>query len=693
MTILRWIFCNFFLFAFSAFATAQTSIDLRAFENNASDYLGQSIVYFQTENGLKAADVFALPNESFASSKRGVLNLGVSQKRVWVKLKFSKHSIPEKQMNILIESLPLDTIRYFYKNAAGEIQQELSGFSQKQSTKSNYHRYYLLNIPTVTECPSQEVLLEIATPVQYFIPIRVGSFESFRKSNTLTELYYGVFFGFLLCMFLYNLLLFIRLNELSYFWYALSILTSLIVFSSFSGHLFQYILPNYPTIANKILLVGSGFLVVVTSKFIMHALELEKNSKKLKISYQVLVFVGFGIMAGVLIFGRTPLILPANLSIGILAVNIMITSLFLFYRGNKFAFLFFLAWLFYAFGGIMNILKNLGTLPYNEFTVHSGEIGCALEVVLIAFALGEKYRTFAEAKTKAQQAVISLQEQHNKTLEEKVLQRTQELTQANLSLKSTAEKLENQNITITESIHNAQNIQKSMLSISPDLRKKLGEHFILLKPRDIVSGDFYWFKYTDTTLIAAAIDCTGHGVPGAMMSMLGYNSLNAVTKKIQSTNPAELLNALHEMISSTLRQNTTRNRDGMDMSLIAFDTEKRILQFSGANNSGYLIYKGELVELKANNKSIGGRESDKPFSITELHLEEPATLYLFSDGYQDQFGGENGKKMMIRRVKEYILKYCTLPMEQQRSAFDTEFKMWVGNNEQIDDVLFMGLKL
>lgn len=678
-------------FSLQLFGTPTIAINL--FQGNTSSYLGQSITYFQTDRNLTPEFVFNSDTLPFKNGSTEVLNFGLSEKTVWIKLKLEHHQDANKQMNLFFESLPLDTIQYFYQKADGSIHSETTGFSQPQATKTNYNRFYLLNIPSIEECPSQELLIHIATPVQYIITVRIGSFEAFKKQFAITELYYGAFFGFLLCMFFFNLLLFVRLREASYLWYSLSIFTSLIIFSSFSGHFYQYVLPSFPNIANKVLLTASGILLIVMSKFMIHALELNKKSKLLKLTYDILGVFGWAIVLGVLVLGRKAMVAPANIGVGILAINIMITSLAVYNKENRYAIYFFFAWFIYATGGILNILKNLSILPYNEVTVHSAEIGCALEVVLIAFALGEKYRSFAESKALAQKEMIALQDAHNKTLEEKVILRSNELIQANNSLQETTEKLEYQNITITESIHNAQNIQKSMLTIGDDMQRKLGDFFILLKPKDIVSGDFYWFKSIEDKLIAAAIDCTGHGVPGAMMSMLGYNSLNTIIKKSNNTEPAMILDNLHEVISSTLRQNTTRNRDGMDMALIAFDKSTRILQYAGANKGAIVIHKGELTLLKANNKSIGGRENEAPFTTHEIKLEESALVYLYTDGFQDQFGGDKGKKLMFKRVKELIQNYCHLPLKEQKEALEKEFQNWMGNHEQIDDVLLIGIKL
>jgi len=296
--------------------------------------------------------------------------------------------------------------------------------------------------------------------------------------------------------------------------------------------------------------------------------------------------------------------------------------------------------------------------------------------------------------------IRSIQAQ-KKRLEEQVRYRTHELEVANTEIEAQRDfarfqrdQIAQQQKSIMDSIHYAQTIQDSLLPDKAYLQDVLPEHFILFKPRDIVSGDFYWVHHEGDLLYLSAADCTGHGVPGAFMSMLGMASLNEILSKDADPGPEEVLNELRELIIETLHQRWDPDaaKDGMDMVLLKYDQVKRALQFAGANNPLYHIRKGELQEYKTNKMPVSIHLAMKPFDRFELELQPGDQVYIFSDGYADQFGGSKGKKLKYRALKEILLKNSSLPMDQQGSLLEKHFDSWKGDVEQVDDVVFIGLR-
>ncbi|MFA5647018.1 MAG: SpoIIE family protein phosphatase [Bacteroidales bacterium] len=272
-----------------------------------------------------------------------------------------------------------------------------------------------------------------------------------------------------------------------------------------------------------------------------------------------------------------------------------------------------------------------------------------------------------------------------------VKERTAEIVEQN-------KKIETQNKSITDSIRYAKRIQTAVL---PDKQTcKLFDYFIYFLPKDIVSGDFYWVHHFEKhkRLIFIAADCTGHGVPGAFMSMLGTSFLNEIVAKLDVNHSDSILNLLRNDVINTLSQglkegDRDERKDGMDMALVSINLETMIMEFSGANNPLVLIRNGELTEYKPDKMPIGAYVKQHiPFQRTEIQLESGDQFYLFSDGYVDQFGGGNGRKYMKKRFKEYLLSISSQPMNIQKALLKEEMSIWMKDDEQIDDQLIIGVK-
>ncbi len=258
------------------------------------------------------------------------------------------------------------------------------------------------------------------------------------------------------------------------------------------------------------------------------------------------------------------------------------------------------------------------------------------------------------------------------------------------------EELEKNSEKVTSSIKYAKRIQSAMLPVRTLIKEILPESFVFFKPRDIVSGDFFWFKKIKNKTFVAAVDCTGHGVPGAFMSMIGNNLLNEIVVSSHIESPDKILNELHEKITYLLRQGETDNKDGMDLSLCVIDDEEQKLEFAGAKNPLIVIKHDDLHLIKGDKLPIGGIQLDKPRDYRKhtLDISEPGMYYLFSDGYIDQFGGEDNSKFMLKRFKDLLLKINNQPVEDQRKELRKELQAWMKNQSmQTDDILVMGFRL
>ncbi|MEH0153788.1 SpoIIE family protein phosphatase [Limibacter armeniacum] len=255
--------------------------------------------------------------------------------------------------------------------------------------------------------------------------------------------------------------------------------------------------------------------------------------------------------------------------------------------------------------------------------------------------------------------------------------------------------LEQHNNNITASINYAKRIQNASLPSEKRLQRGLKNHFVLYKPRDIVSGDFYWFARIGYKTIIAAVDCTGHGVPGAFMSMIGTQKLNEIVKTRNITSPNLILHQLHLTIKEDLDQNNNENKDGMDIAICVIDDERKVLEYAGAKNPLVYIQDGEMKVVKGSKFPIGGNlyKEEPIFDKFELPLDKPTTFYIYSDGYQDQFGGENNRKFMSKRFRELLYEIHKLPMDEQKVTLIKKLEEWKGYDKQLDDILVIGVQI
>ncbi|NOR86846.1 MAG: transporter substrate-binding domain-containing protein [Bacteroidales bacterium] len=309
--------------------------------------------------------------------------------------------------------------------------------------------------------------------------------------------------------------------------------------------------------------------------------------------------------------------------------------------------------------------------------------------------------------------------QQKKQLEKVVKERTIDLEDANKKVvaqmniaEEQRDKITVQNQQITNSIYYAERIQKSLLPSGHTFEKHLNDYFVLFKPRDIVSGDFYWMMQFDRSLLIAAVDCTGHGVPGAFMSMLGISFLKEIVERERTSDPAIIMNKLRNAVITALQQDqkNAESKDGMDMSLVSINLDSLQLQFAGANNPIYIIREKmgaspdlihkriktndhKLFEIKGDKMPIAIYERMRDFESMTIQLKKGDRVYLFSDGYIDQFGGEKGKKFKSPAFKRMLLEHQNIPMTKSKILLEETFEDWRGDEDQIDDVTLIGIEI
>jgi serine phosphatase RsbU (regulator of sigma subunit)/ligand-binding sensor domain-containing protein len=285
---------------------------------------------------------------------------------------------------------------------------------------------------------------------------------------------------------------------------------------------------------------------------------------------------------------------------------------------------------------------------------------------------------------------VQRQKEH---LEVIVSERTAEVVLQKEEIEKQKEIVEEKNKDIMDSIKYAKRIQTAILPQDEILSRAFSDAFVLFRPKDIVSGDFYWIKMKEGKSLFAAVDCTGHGVPGAFVSIIGNNGLNRSLNEYNLLSPAEILDRLTLIVEEAFVQEGYDVKDGMDIALCALNREKMVLEYSGANNPMYLIRNGELTEIKADKQPIGQFDRRKPFTNHEIPVQKGDCIFVFSDGYADQFGGPAGKKYKYSTLKKTLIDLSESPMPEIKSELIRIFDDWVQGHEQIDDVCVIGVRV
>lgn len=326
---------------------------------------------------------------------------------------------------------------------------------------------------------------------------------------------------------------------------------------------------------------------------------------------------------------------------------------------------------------VITVISNIvfyklnSTLSIDEFVISGGLLVFTV-ALFSAFLIRTRYRlTLNEIRSRLELAKSKevIEEERNTVIEQKK--------------------------EITDSINYAKRIQRAFIPTESDFNKYFSDSFVLFKPKDIVSGDFYWIHKRNDSIYYATGDCTGHGVPGGFMTMLGLSFLEEIIDSKSADNPAEVLNLLRDKIINTLKQGASsdENKDGMDINLCCVDTKSQTLHYAAANNSFYIVRNNELLEMKADKQPCGFFHDPKPFTLQEFKLEKGDCIYTFTDGYADQFGGPNGKKFRYKQFETILIENHLKQFNEQKEILNSRFENWKNKLDQVDDVLVIGVKI
>lgn len=671
---------------------------------------------------------------------------------IWIKL-HTENRISENRVYLfnLPEMKGADSVNFFELSKTGEVVEKRAGsLVPVQNRDYVYKSWHAVKVPLV-QGSEQTFYMRWKAENEVWGPlISLIAYDTMVLHDRTERMVLSGFFGMMGIISLFFLILFFAIRERQYLFFSCYIL---------SLGIFLFVTEGYP---GEFTLKAGGLVSNIISDY-----------RPLLISFVSIFFLLLGVTYLELKrtykwWYRSALIVTGLISIRIVAI--LLESLFKFEINGVLEDILIIGWalsvsilplLILILPAIFRIrsgfnpawyflVANLVLIPLTYITIYTAEfsltvltlyesvlgrilhvssvyIAAILQILIFSIGIAQKMRLDAKEKKLSQERIIEqlkenekLKDQVNRELEQKVQERTREISEQKEEIEAQRDEIEAQRDMVfaqkqemTDSIVYAQRIQAAVMPQKEYMDRVIPEYFVFFKPRDIVSGDFYWIKEIRKSLVVVAADCTGHGVPGAFMSMLGITLLNEQLGKSRIDKPSVILGNLREKVKEMLVQlgNINDQKDGMDMAIMVLDKEKRELQFAGANNPLFLIRSGpsmkgieittdsvelnnvRLHEIKGDKQPIGVYWEETDFTNQSIKLQENDTLYIFSDGFVDQYGGKYRKKFKTPRFKELLLSMQEESMADQKKILDNAFESWRGENEQIDDVCVIGLRV
>jgi serine phosphatase RsbU (regulator of sigma subunit) len=651
-------------------------------------HVGNKFLYLRdTARTLTLAE--ALKSRDWQPVKNEIPNFDVTKDVIWGKISLTCTETGDWYLGLQPSSF--NRIMFFQKRGAEQWTETSMGNTVPLSAKKLPLNEIMVNLDLR---PGDTTILMFR--LQDYYPMQldfsIGKADSFLGFLQDLNMYNGLCYGVMLMMLIYNFYLFFTQKERIYIYYVLYIFGNGIFTMVFNGN-YMY-LPGFlkPVVLFDPIIFPAAFGVFLT----LFTIELFRGflpGSFVKMLYAFMAVVSFDVvLAPIDIHIAFDAIRILGLLLGIVSLAAGVIA----YRKGSPSAMFFLIGFGAYLGSLIYIILSGPLLPITSFNLKAVVTGGAIESVFLSFAQGDKLKFLQVEKEKAQhEALVQVQKnetlirEQNLVLEHKVRERTAELAEKNKE--------------VTDSIHYAKRIQGTLLADQELLHKYIPDHFIIFKPKDIVSGDFYWAAYRENqqnasdsgTFYLAVCDSTGHGVPGAFMSLLNISFLNEAVAEKDIATPSEAFDYVRTHLINSISRDG--GRDGMDGILLAMTTEKNTdtisCSYTASNNNPVLISGNEIILLPADKMPVGQWENMSSFTLNKRTLKKGDMLYLFTDGFADQFGGPEGKKFKNKQLKDKLLAVSQKPLAEQKKELEDTFEIWKGGLEQVDDVCVIGIRV
>ncbi len=671
--------------------------------NGKGEFLNKSIanqfsVYDSGEELVDIEDILNAKDLTFLKIKGSLANFDFTTSNYWIHFVLVNDDVKSREL-ILETARPITNVVNLYEiaNKGNEIVINKSGdgidFSEKQIKKNkSLFKVYLASNQT------KEFWLHLSSDGEVItLPMVFWDKDAFESISQQNQFFSGIFYGVFIFVIIIYLTFFLLLKEMSFLLYVIYVFFSGFMNFCLDGYGHQYVFTGGGYWTQHSVLLMAGLTVVFVVQYAATYLRLKSFSKKLylvaqSLSVIVLLATILSLIPGKLYEIGYPLINGFSL---IATIFIVYAAVIARIRKQYVNLLFLVGMIILIAGAVVFILGNFGVINAPNITQVALKVATMIEIICLSIVMAGRYKLLQIEKEEAQAQLLTELEGINEKLEIQVKERTKEI-----ELKNT--ELEHKNNDILGRIKYAERIQRALLPSDENFNKLLPDSFILFKPRDIVSGDFYWIESIhtndgDQVVVYATADCTGHGVPGAFVSIVSSNLLNTSRTSREVNTPSEALDFLNKEINQTFNSqfNKEKIRDGMDVVLCSLKVGTREMNFAGAKNPLYIVRNNELIEVKGDKQPVGFIDNKEhvPFTNHRIELEKNDVIYTFTDGFPDQFGGPKGKKFMYKQFKELLMTIASLPMEEQKVVLDNKFLEWQGGLEQVDDVLVIGVRI
>ncbi len=710
------LFIVFFI-SFNIFAQQNTFI----LTNTTDEFIGKQVSILKDPIGnLTIEDVQKPENQAkFVSSEKDILRFENIESSYWVRIDLNNQS-ERKDWVLEIAEAKIEFTDLFVQNEAGKWTEIKNGYNLPMSQKYKHHYYQLFPLHFYK---SQAVFYVRIKGTMNAVPIKILHNEHYEINQIHENFIYGLYYGIILFIFFNNLAFGLLTRNKTYLIYT-GLVMNYIIVSLYDGYIRMFFDKQIDLMMwVSFLTISNIIFMVLYAKSFLNVQNRTKLGKTLNLYTLIIVIcclVSFFIASSE-VFILAQILLP------IAFLLVIFTAIVSLKKEGQFAVYYLVTFAIFAFFVFLEIFYiNTGTPKYFIYLPHSSW-GVLSEVIILAYALNRRFdfeqKQLQKAKETAQKEMIEqvkenarLVEEQNEVLEEKVKGRTAELYQTNEELSTTNEELqqtqeeilaqrdlleqkndllEEYTYKIGKSIGAAQIIQKAILPPKDKMKNMFQEHFVLFMPRDVVSGDFWWANEIAGEKYLIVADCTGHGVSGALLTMIGSALLDRIIRLMGITEPAQILEKLHEEIQDVLQQDQTKNNEGMDIAVVHwhYENEECFLSFAAAKRPLFYAHEGSIEKISGTRRHIGGiGGSLKSFENRTFTLPKGTCLYLCSDGYNDQNNIQRlsfSEKGLINLLQE--IQY--LPMEEQKEILKEQLLTHMQGTEQRDDILVVGVRL
>ena len=708
------LFISFLFFPIFLFSGGKITI---VNDNIGHSFSKQVLVFEDEQRTVEIDSILKMPDSIFSVMTSENPRVQFANSRFWIKFSITNSS---DFIDFFIETArPITDKVIFYRiNKANEVVEIIrNGDDYNYYEKAIRHRKNLFSTQIKKGETQHFYVAVISGGEGVLLPLKVHEKMAFFEQDYKDQFKNGFYYGVICLVIVIYFFFYLLLKDRSFLYYILYVFFQGLLQFSLDGYSHHHFFPSSAYIINRFPPFTGAVAILFMLIYVSNFLNLRKNGPKLNGLFKLAgLLIGIALVF-IFIPGKLHAIsYPMINAFSLVSIMLSVGTIFyLRIKGQAIDIYFTVAFVVLIVGAIVFILGNFGIIQNASISLNALKVCSVIEVVVLSISMSFKYRELQKDKEAAQAIALenlkeknAIMDQANIRLEEQVIERTSEI-------ESQRSELAYKNKEILSSIEYAKRIQEAILPPTGQIKQLLTDVFVLYAPKDVVSGDFYFVdERSDGSVMFAAVDCTGHGVPGAFMSIVGANYLNQAVSENNLTTPAAVLSFLNTGVTKTIKNNNDGDtiRDGMDMSLCIVNKDRSELQYAGAKNPLYLITpkpvrtelselvimeneQFALIQIKGDKHPIGNYADNELESFTNhvIKIEKGDVIYIFTDGYADQFGGDRLKKFNYRRFKSLLLANAALPMLEQQKLLADNFKTWMGSQEQIDDVLVMGVKI